>query len=337
MQIFFICSLIFIVSTVIIWLIRTRAIRKNILDIPNERSSHHVPTPRGGGLGIVLIFSLVVLLMAMNGYLASNIAFALEGGILVAAIGYVDDLQKISMSWRILVHVAAALWAIYWLHGLPLLDLGTWQFTLNGKGNLLAFIGIIWLINLYNFMDGIDGLAGSQGLFAALAGATALWILQDPYMAVLLLMLAASIAGFTILNWPPAKIFLGDVGSGYLGYIFAVIGLYTTNTQTIPSFFWIIIFAIFICDATFTLIYRAFKGKKWYSAHREHAYQQLISYGATHQQVTFGILIVNVIFILPIAFIALQWRGLAFSLLMILVTCLLLTWIIINLLRTAKT
>jgi Fuc2NAc and GlcNAc transferase len=173
----------------------------------------------------------------MQGFIESSFALALSGGLLVAAIGYADDLWKINSRWRIIIHSIAALWAVYWLDGLPMLDLGTWQISLNHHGSLLALIGIIWLINLYNFMDGIDGLAASQGLFAAFAGAIALWMLHANNLAFLLLMLAASISGFTALNWPPAKIFMGDICSGYLGYIFAVFGLYTTNTELLPSVF----------------------------------------------------------------------------------------------------
>lgn len=334
MKLFLICSLVLLISMTITWIIRIYAVRKNILDIPNERSSHKIPTPRGGGLSFVILFSASTLIMGMNNAINLNLTMALLGGILVALVGYMDDLHKINPICRILVHFSAACWASYWLKGLPILDLGTWQFALNNSGYILAIVSIMWLINLYNFMDGIDGLAGTQALFATISAVLILSFLQDNQVMWLLAILGASIAGFTALNWPPAKIFMGDVGSGYLGYIFAVFALYTTNAHILPVYFWVIIFVIFICDATFTLLFRACRGKKWYSAHRDHAYQKLVLRGVTHQKVTLSILLINMIFILPIAFIALQWRTYAFTIIMILIFSLLLTWIKIKLLRT---
>ena len=156
-------------------------------------------------------------------------------------------------------------------------------------------------------MDGIDGLAGSEGIFIALASGMALGWLGSYHVAIIAWLLAASISGFTLWNWPPAKIFLGDVGSGYLGFIFAVFGLYTVNKNFLPITFWCIILAVFLWDATFTLIYRMLQGKKWYSAHREHAYQHVVSLGASHKKTTLSILIINFCILLPIAFGIIYW------------------------------
>jgi Fuc2NAc and GlcNAc transferase len=305
--------LIFLFSFAMTAWLRRYAIHKNLLDIHNQRSSHVIPTPRGGGLAIVASFILALIFLAAKNSIPWNVWFALTGGGLgIAAIGYADDLYKLPTLWRFLGHIAVAMWAVYWLNGFLNLDLGTWRFSLPHAGFWLAVFAIVWCTNLYNFMDGIDGLAGSEGLFVALAASVALWLTGEPSTAIMLLFLAASIAGFTYFNWPPAKIFMGDAGSGFLGYIFSVLALYTINSGKLPIIFWFIVLGIFICDATFTLLYRMLRGKKWYAAHREHAYQQLISRGASHSQVTLSVLTMNIFLVLPLAFFTLfrPWQGL---------------------------
>ncbi|MES2218847.1 MAG: glycosyltransferase family 4 protein [Pseudomonadota bacterium] len=327
-------ALTFLFSLLLTWLTRRYAIRKNILDIPNQRSSHQIPTPRGGGIAIVISFLGAVIIMALTGLMGPTLAYALMGGgLVIAAVGYADDVYQVKTSWRFVIHLLAALWAVYWLHGFPIVDLGTWKFTLNFWGDLLAVVGVIWAINFYNFMDGIDGLAGSEGLFIALAGSLALSMVHGPNCALLLLFFACAIAGFTIFNWPPAKIFMGDVGSGFIGYVFAVIAIHTANLHDIPIVFWLIIMAVFICDATFTVLYRALKGERWYAAHRDHAYQNLIAYGASHQRVTLAITLLNIFLILPIAIFALAHVTQAFWLMASLMTGLFIIWCSIKLFK----
>ena len=304
----FSCLVIFLFSVVVTWATRIYTLKKSILDIPNERSSHHIPTPRGGGIAIVFIFIFTLLALWSLSFIESSLVLTLTGGgLLVAFIGYYDDVYSIKAGWRILFHFIAANWAFYWLGGFPVLDLGVSKIALHGVGYLFAIIGIVGCINFYNFMDGIDGLAGSEGIFIGLGSGIALWIVGEYHTAIVLWFLASAIAGFTIWNWPPAKIFLGDVGSGFLGFIFAVLGLYTINKGFLPITFWWLLLAVFLCDTTFTLIYRIYQGKSWYSAHREHAYQHLIAYGANHKQVTLSIIIINYFILLPIAFAALYW------------------------------
>jgi Fuc2NAc and GlcNAc transferase len=315
------------------WL-RRYAIRKNILDIPNQRSSHVIPTPRGGGVAIVVSFACALIFLAYKKTIAVNVLCALLGGGLgIAAIGYADDLYKLPTLWRFLGHIMVAAWAVYWLNGFSNLALGAWRFSLPHAGFYVAVFAIVWCTNLYNFMDGIDGLAGSEGLFVALAASAALWVTGESNTAIMLLFLAASIAGFTYFNWPPAKIFMGDAGSGFLGYIFSVLALHTANTGKLPIIFWFIVLGIFICDATFTLLYRMLQGKKWYAAHREHAYQQLISRGASHSQVTLSILTMNVLLVSPLAFFTLFQPGRGFWLMTGLLLILFLIWFSIKIVK----
>jgi len=307
-EIIFSCLVAFLFSTGLTWTTRIFAIRRSILDIPNERSSHLLPTPRGGGIAIVITFIIAMFYLKHRGWIDANLAWAIAGGgLIIAAVGYCDDVRSIKARFRILLHFLAAAWAVYWLGGFPILILGSIKFYLHAWGIVLAVIGIVWCINLYNFMDGIDGLAGSEGIFVSVASGIALWCAGANQLPLMMYLLAATIAGFTLWNWPPAKIFLGDVGSGFLGYIFATLGLYTVNTTLLPVSFWIIILAVFLCDSTFTLIYRIIQRKQWYAAHREHAYQQLIAHGASHKKVTLTILLFNCCVLFPIAMTILFW------------------------------
>ncbi len=321
------CLFIFLFSLMLTWLTRLYVIRKAIFDIPNERSSHQVPTPRGGGLAIVLSFSCALIGLAWSSIISSELCWALlGGGTLVAAIGYGDDIRGIPARWRFFCHFLAATWAVFWLGGFPILDIGIAKITLHFTGFLLAIIGIVWCINFYNFMDGIDGLASSEGMFISMTSGLALWWLGMPQAAIIMWLFAAAIAGFTVWNWPPAKIFLGDVGSGYLGFMLGTFGLYTVNQLFLPVMFWWVIFAVFFWDATFTLLYRMWQGKKWYHAHREHAYQQLIANGMSHCYTTLAIVSINIFFLLPLAIATLYWPTQALWLLSSSIVCLGIVW-----------
>lgn len=150
-------------------------------------------------------------------------------------------------------------------------------------------------------MDGIDGLAGTEAIFISVAVSIPLYIMGTFQLALLLWILCGAIAGFLLWNWPPAKIFMGDVGSGFLGYIFAVISLYTMNNLQLSFVFWSITMGIFLCDATFTVLYRIYQKKRWYDAHSEHAYQQMIALGFSHRVITMSILFLNFFILLPLA------------------------------------
>jgi Fuc2NAc and GlcNAc transferase len=275
-------------------IIRNYAVSRGMVDVPNERSSHVVITPRGGGLAIVITFLGGAAVLAALGALPAYLMIALGGGgLLIAGVGWLDDRKGLSAVSRAVVHLAAAVWAVYWLGGLPWLDLGFTRLPLHLIGALLAVIGVVWLVNLFNFMDGIDGIAGVEtisvcvmaGAFAAFSGASGL------AMACLLLVLAT--AGFLVWNWPPAKIFMGDVGSGFLGYTLVVLAISSEKLHAAPLFVWIVLLGVFLIDATATLIRRISRGERWYEAHRTHAYQYAVQAGFTHQQVTLAVLGLN--------------------------------------------
>jgi Fuc2NAc and GlcNAc transferase len=153
----------------------------------------------------------------------------------------------------------------------------------------------VWLTNLYNFMDGIDGLAGAEAVVAGLVGAGLAAATGADGLALAAVSLAAAAGGFLVFNWPPATIFMGDVGSGLIGYAFGVMALASERADAVPLIVWLLLLGVFIVDATATLIARLWKRERWYEAHRSHAYQHAVQAGASHRQVTVAILGLNVV------------------------------------------
>lgn len=283
-----------IVSALGTGMIRNYAVRNDVLDRPNERSSHTTPTPRGGGLAVVAIVLVAVVALVISGLLSLRVGVAFGvGGLAVALIGWLDDHRPLPAGTRALVHVAAAIWAVYWTGGLRELDLGAGSLTLGFGGNVLAVLGVAWLINLFNFMDGIDGLAGAEALAVGGIGASLLALGGNHGLALLSAVVAAAAFGFLCWNWAPARIFMGDVGSGFLGFAFAVLALASEAADGPPLLVWLLLLGAFIVDATLTVMRRVVRGEPWYAAHRRHAYQRLVQAGYSHRQVTTWILALN--------------------------------------------
>jgi Fuc2NAc and GlcNAc transferase len=273
-------------SLLITDVVRRYATRRAILDVPNHRSLHTVPTPRGGGIGIVAIAFLSVIVARGAGLLSPAVAAALLGGLPVAAVGWIDDRRGVHPAARILVHIAAAVWAVWKLGGLPSIDIGFRVLNLGHLGSFLAVVTIVWLTNLYNFMDGVDGIAATEAVAVAGLGGVFLLLRGDVGLAVVALAICGSSLGFLLRNWSPAKIFMGDVASGFLGFLFGVIAIASERNDTVPLVGWVILLGVFIADATFTLIRRVARGESWYSAHRTHAYQRLVRVGWTHSRIS---------------------------------------------------
>lgn len=327
MILWFCVLMCFIVTLGITAWLRRYAVAKAIFDMPNARSSHTVPTPRGGGLAIVVVFLFATLSLYGCKMIPISLMLALVGGgVLVALIGYCDDRRSLAARWRFLAHLLAAVWVLYCLNGFPVLDFGVVQCVAPWLGAILALIAIIWSINLYNFMDGIDGCAGAEGLFLSISSAVFFLIVGDSGLAVLSFCLAATIGGFLYWNWPPAKIFLGDVGSGFLGFVFIVLAIHAANQHHGSLVFWLLLFALFLYDATFTLIYRVSKKQKWYQAHREHAYQKGVDAGWDHQKMTLCMLLINVVVLLPAAMITYYYPAWALMIWGCVSLCLIVLW-----------
>lgn len=282
--------------------VRRYALARELIDHPNPRGSHQVATPRGGGAGIVLAIIAGAALLGWLGLLSPGLTLSLTlGGGAVALVGWVDDHGHVDARWRALVHLAAAAWALYQLGGLDTLQVGRWEIPLGPFGIPLALIAIVWLTNLYNFMDGIDGLAAIQGIFAAATGAALLVGYGQQGGALLCLVIAAACAGFLYWNRPPARIFMGDIGSGFLGYCFAVVALAGEQQGSLPVQVWLLLMALFIADASYTLSARIWRGEPWYRPHRQHAYQRQARALGSHRRVDLLWGSTNLLLILPAA------------------------------------
>lgn len=296
-------------SLLLTGLVRRLALSHGALDVPNERSSHVVPTPRGGGVAIVLATTAALLVLASRGMLQQDLVIALGGGgVAVAFIGFLDDRHRLSARVRLAVHFAAAVWALAWLGGLPPMQIGERLISFGWAGYALGAVGIVWTLNLFNFMDGVDGIAGAEATFVALAGALiALLTGTSDSVAAAALVFAAASCGFLVWNWPPARIFMGDVGSGYAGYAIAVLALAAARDDPVALLVWLILGGIFLVDATVTLVRRLSRRERLHEAHRSHAYQWLARRWQSHQRVTVTVAIVNLVWLLPGALLAAKY------------------------------
>lgn len=202
-----IVAVVFIAAFVLTWVLRRYALASSLMDIPNERSSHSVPTPRGGGVAIVLSFLAVLPFMGFVQWLPWPFVIGIVGaGAAVAVLGFLDDHGHIAARWRLLGHFSSAAWALFWLGGLPPLLLFGYSFNLGVIGHILAAVYIVWMLNLYNFMDGIDGIASTEAICVCVGGALLYVLLGASTLALLSVLLAAAVAGFLCWNFPPARI-----------------------------------------------------------------------------------------------------------------------------------
>ena len=284
--------------------VRHYARKRSILDIPNDRSSHTIPTPRGGGMAIVVAFLLSLPVFLLTGDIGWPFAVAMLGAaIIVALIGFADDHGGVPARYRLLVHFMAAGWIMYWLGALPPLTLFGIRIDFGHFGYFLTAVYLVWLLNLYNFMDGIDGIASVEAITVSVSGAL-LFILHGYWShALLSLVLAAAVAGFLFWNFPPARIFMGDAGSGFLGIVMGAISLQAAVLVQPMLWGWIILLGVFIVDATVTLLVRLRRGEKLSEGHRTHAYQVASREFGGHRPVTLAVLAINVFWLLPMALI----------------------------------
>lgn len=294
--------LILLVSWGLTGLFRRYALARSVLDIPSARSSHSIPTPRGGGLAIVLAFLLVLPVLASQGWLDSPMMLALIGaGAWIALLGFLDDHQHIPAHWRLLGHFVGAVWALYWLGGMPPVEFFGLKRDLGWVGHLLAALGLVWLLNLYNFMDGIDGIASVETIGVCIGGVVLYWASGNEQLMWAPLALAAAVLGFLYWNYPPASIFMGDAGSGFLGMALGVMALHAAWVSPELFWGWLILLGVFVVDATLTLLHRLVRGERIYEAHRSHAYQYASRYLGGHLPVTLAVAVLNLFWLFPVA------------------------------------
>jgi Fuc2NAc and GlcNAc transferase len=282
--------------------LRRYAIVRKLIDIPNFRSSHVVPTPRGGGVAIVFSFLLANVVLLISGLISMPIFLAFFfPGLLVATLGFVDDHGHVSARWRLLGHFAAAFGVLFCLGGGPSISIGGVTIDSWYVCATLALFYLVWMVNLYNFMDGIDGLASVEALTVTLSIAFLYWMMGLGNLIWAPLMMAASVSGFLFFNYPPARIFMGDAGSGFIGLILGIMSL--QGAWSTPQFLWgwLILMGVFIVDSTYTLVRRLLRGEKIYEAHRSHAYQSASRVHGSHRVVTLAVGLINLLWLLPLA------------------------------------
>lgn len=286
--------------------VRKMALSYGLLDVPNERSSHRQPMPRGGGLAIAVATVLAVISLYACGLVSKALVLCLVvGGSAVAIVGFLDDRRSLPAIVRLSVHIGAALWALAILGGLPALRLGDRLTTSGTFGNVLGLAGIVWSINLFNFMDGIDGIAAGEAVFVAWAGALLSIVAGAGAEASgAAIVVGAAALGFLVWNWAPARLFMGDAGSGYLGYVLAVIAIASARDNPTALLSWLILGGAFFTDATVTLLHRLLRGERVFEAHRSHAYQRLARRWDSHSRVATAVLTVDFCWLLPCALFA---------------------------------
>lgn len=286
----------------------------HLVAVADERSSHQGDIATGGGLAIAIVFLVVTWLGFKNNFISFDLFIALiGGGLILAIIGFWDDIKPLPIRFRIAAHTLAALWAIYWLGGLPSIVLGNWQLSFGHLSPVVTFLAVVWLVNLYNFMDGIDGLAGTQAITIALSATFIALLNHQLHQVWLYAALAAIVTGFLYWNWPRARIFMGDVGSGFLGYVFAILML--NSSQECIQSFWVftILFSVFLVDASLTLFRRIVMGEPFYQPHCTHSYQILAQYWQSHRKVTVLVLCINLFWLWPLAYLANRYPDVAFQ------------------------
>jgi Fuc2NAc and GlcNAc transferase len=275
------------------------------MDVPNERSSHLTPTPRGGGIAFVATSLVGLFILLLNNTLNNEDLLALGcAGAIVAVAGFLDDRQKISGAMiRLVLHGIGAISLVVGIGFPSQISLFDQTISTGLIGSILSVLYLVWLLNLFNFMDGTDGIAASEAIFVVLAGAFLNYhVLSDANHSAAAVVLAASTFGFILYNWSPAKIFMGDVGSGFLGIVIGGLSLIAANQDSELLWVWIILLAVFVSDSTVTLIRRLLRKQKPHVAHRSHAYQHLAIRLNSHAKVALLVLAVNIVWLLPIAF-----------------------------------
>lgn len=281
-------GIIIILSYSLTFFVRKWAINRSILDVPNERSSHTIPTPRGGGIAIAISWFTGLIYVYITDKIDQALFLALLSGLPLALIGILDDIMNLKPGLRFLIQFLSAGLALFFLSGLQLLDFGLFSVEYQWLLIPIGIIAIMWAVNLFNFLDGIDGYISTEVIFICIAYFV---IFQEN----ITLILALAVLGFLAWNWPKAKIFMGDVGSTLLGFNIAILAIYYQNETEISIIVSLILTSVFWFDATITLLRRIKNKEKLKEAHRKHAYQRIVQAGFSHQKTVLWALALNIV------------------------------------------
>ena len=280
--------ILLLVSFFLTYLIKNYMIKKSLVATVNERSSHTVPTPHGGGIAVSITWFIGLIYLYINDQIDPALFYALIIGAVIAVVGLIDDIVELSPKLRMIVFALVGATGLYIIGGLDTITFGLFDISNPIITSIIAMLLILWYINLTNFIDGIDSYLAMKFIFLSVAG---LILFGADHFSVL----GVSVLGFLYWNWHKAKIFMGDVGSTLLGYNIAIFTIYYANQEPTNFWIWIILFGVFWFDATLTLIKRKLNGEKLSQAHRKHAYQRLTQSGWSHYKVTNASIALNVI------------------------------------------
>jgi len=279
------------------WGFRRLAIRWGITAAPNFRTLHEGVKPRAGGIVFALVFVCACAGLWISSAMSTQMALALVvGGTAATLFGFADDVLNIGARWKLLAQVALAGWTLFVFGGSPV-DFPGMPASLD---TALAWFGLVWLINLYNFMDSIDGMAASGAMFISVGAVIVLSLSGHTDLRVVLGLLAVSATGFLIFNWPPSRLFMGDAGSVFLGYVFGVFIVATVGQSQASAWSWMVLFGYFAVDTTTSTTLRVFLADRWYGEHRSHAYQNLARLH-NHRVVVLEATAYHAVWLLPLA------------------------------------
>lgn len=291
---------VFFINILGIIVYRSIATRLGILSYPNFRTLHELSVPRGAGIVFSSIFVIGVFVFWYFNLLSKELLFILGfGGGMATLFGFIDDIYDIRASRKLLIQIILSIWMLFFLENGALLN----------ESSMITFIKIplfilfiVWMINAYNFMDGIDGMAISGALYISSTLILITLITNgSSELAIIFILLMACAGAFMLFNWPPATIFMGDSGSIFLGYLFGSIILITVMRGEISLWTWLIIFGYFFSDTTVTQLARLILVKKYFQAHRSHAYQNLARITGSHLKVTGWVTVFHIVWLLPLS------------------------------------
>lgn len=284
--------------------------RFGLLDTPVARSAHVAPKPLGGGAALAAPYFLCVIWFVASAAISES-ALAYLGCLFIVVLGFSDDRWQLSSKVRLPVQFIVSLAAVRAI-GVDAVDFGFFSLSEPLTLSLLAVLSLVWLCNLTNFMDGIDGIAASQLLVTSLSCVVLLVGLdaaagesgEHDVVLTLSVVLAASAAGFLLWNWSPASLFMGDAGSGFIGFALGLLALESLVTQRMSVWSWVLLLGVFIADTAVTLLVRIIRGERWYEGHSQHAYQILSRRLNSHPRVVGGVILINICWLLPLAWVA---------------------------------
>jgi Fuc2NAc and GlcNAc transferase len=283
-------------------LYRIIALAFHIVDVPNHRSAHKDLTPTGAGISFVLVFFVGLYFVFETQPASEHIQIlykVLPALALISVVGFIDDYMPLSWVLRAILQVLACTFVI-WIIGIPVLNVLSYQIHLGWIGFPLGVVGLVWLLNLYNFMDGIDAIAVGEAVSVLFYGTAIAIYFETPDISEPVLVLLLCCSGFLIINWPKARVFMGDGGSGFLGLFFGV--LVVTETM-LTLWAWLILLGWFITDASLTILLRLQRGEKIHEAHNQHAYQNLNrALGTTRTLLV--VFVCNTLWLLPLSLLA---------------------------------